>query len=149
MRADVTTKGMADVDPVVSARMKQVRSRDTTPELRLRTELHRRGLRYRVDRRPVPALRRRADIVFGPARLSVMVDGCFWHGCPDHHRPSRRNSQFWSDKIAANQRRDRETDVLLTEAGWLVIRIWEHENPIAAADRVEAAVTSRRGIRCQ
>lgn len=133
-----------DVDPVVSARMARVRSRDTQAELRIRSELHRRGLRYRVGQRPVRSVRRTADVVFGPTRVVVMVDGCFWHNCPDHHRPSRRNAEFWSEKIDSNVRRDRETDRLLSDAGWLVVRIWEHEDPIRAADQIEAIVTARR-----
>jgi DNA mismatch endonuclease (patch repair protein) len=133
-----------DVDPIVSARMAKVRGRDTKAELRIRSELHRRGLRYRVHQRPVPSVRRTADIVFGPAHVVVMVDGCFWHNCPDHHRPSRRNAAFWSAKIESNVRRDRETDRLLTEAGWTVIRIWEHEDPAQSAEQIEALVTARR-----
>jgi DNA mismatch endonuclease, patch repair protein len=92
----------------------------------------------------VPSVRRTADIVFGPAHVVVMVDGCFWHNCPDHHRPSRRNADFWSEKIETNVRRDRETDRLLADAGWLVVRIWEHEDPIRAADQIEGIVTARR-----
>jgi DNA mismatch endonuclease (patch repair protein) len=133
-----------DVDPVVSARMARVRGRDTRAELLIRSELHRRGLRYRVSQRPEPSVRRTADIVFGPAHVVVMVDGCFWRNCPDHHRPSRRNADFWSEKIESNVRRDRETDRLLADAGWLVLPIWEHDDPIGAADQIEAIVTARR-----
>lgn len=133
-----------DVDPVVSARMARVRGQDTKAELRIRSELHRRGLRFRVGQRPVPSVRRTADIVFGPVHVVVMVDGCFWHNCPDHHRPSRRNADFWSEKIETNVRRDRETDRLLAEAGWLVVRIWEHEDPTRAADQIEEIVAARR-----
>jgi DNA mismatch endonuclease (patch repair protein) len=136
--------GGDQVDPVVSARMRAVRCRDTRPEMRLRSELHRLGLRYRVNRRPIPALRRTGDVVFGAARVVVMVDGCFWHGCSRHMRPSSRNRVFWANKIAENQRRDRETDRELTEAGWTVIRIWEHEDPSSAAARVAAVVSALR-----
>lgn len=90
------------------------------------------------------SVRRTADVVFGPARVVVMIDGCFWHGCPDHYRPSRRNAAFWTEKIEANVRRDRETDRVLADAGWLVIRVWEHEDPISVADRIEAIVVTRR-----
>jgi DNA mismatch endonuclease (patch repair protein) len=92
----------------------------------------------------VLSVRRTADVVFGPARVVVMIDGCFWHNCPDHHRPSRRNAEFWLDKITTNVRRDRETDRLLADAGWLVVRVWEHEDPIKAADHIEAIVIHRR-----
>ncbi|MGY2121328.1 very short patch repair endonuclease [Nocardia gipuzkoensis] len=133
-----------DVDPIVSKRMRAIPNRDTRAEKRLRSELHRIGLRYRVNRRPVADLRRTADIIFGPARVVVMVDGCYWHGCTDHMRPSTRNAEFWSAKIASNRRRDHETDRLLTEAGWHVVRVWEHEDVHEAAVRIAALVASRR-----
>jgi DNA mismatch endonuclease (patch repair protein) len=120
--------------------MSRLGRRDTKPELALRSELHRRGFRFRVDRAPVPGLRSRADIVFGPARVAVYVDGCFWHSCPEHGTRPKANADWWDRKLARNQERDRETDRVLREHGWEVVRIWEHEDPIAAADRVEGAV---------
>lgn len=124
--------------------MRRAKRRDTAPELALRRELHRRGLRYRVDR-PLPGMpRRRADVWFGPARVAVFVDGCFWHGCPEHTTVPRANRQWWIDKIGANVARDRDTDVHLEQLGVLVLRFWEHDDPCAAADVVEAAVTVRR-----
>ena len=116
------------------------RGRDTRPELALRRLLHSRGLRYRVDVRPVPGLRRKADIVFTRKRICVFVDGCFWHQCPDHATTPRTNRDYWSDKIEGNVRRDRETDGRLTEAGWTVLRFWEHDDVLAVADAVEAKV---------
>src|SRR6202011_2638685 len=95
----------------------------------LRRCLHRRGLRYRVDVRPVASICRRADIVFVRARVAVFVDGCFWHGCPVHSRQSKTNAAWWDQKIATNQRRDRDTDARLAQAGWLVVRVWEHDAP--------------------
>lgn len=132
------------VDPVVSMRMSRVRGRDTRPELAVRSELHRRGLRYRVNKRPLPALRRTADIVFGPARIAVMIDGCYWHGCPDHYRPSTKNAGFWREKLKDNQRRDAETNDALREAGWQVLRFWEHEDPLEIAEHVHQAVRTAR-----
>jgi DNA mismatch endonuclease (patch repair protein) len=86
------------------------------------------GLRYRLHRSPLPGLRRKADIVFGPARVAVFVDGCFWHGCPQHgNRRHDINNWYWPDKIGRNRRRDEETDGALAEAGWLSLRVWEHE----------------------
>ena len=118
--------------------------RDTGPELALRRYLHARGLRYRVDL-PLPFnRRRRADIAFLRERVAVMVDGCFWHGCPDHHRPPKRNADWWDAKIKRNQARDADTDRRLRDLGWLPVRVWEHENPREAADRVEAIVRMRR-----
>lgn len=115
--------------------------RDTAPELALRRALYRQGLRYNVHRRPLPFLRRQADVVFPRAKVAVFVDGCFWHGCPEHgRRQHRTNSWYWPDKIEQNVIRDRDTDARLEEAGWTVVRVWEHEQMTDAADRVAAAV---------
>jgi DNA mismatch endonuclease (patch repair protein) len=124
----------------VSERMKRVRRRDTVPELELRSELHRRGLRYRVDRRPLKGVPSRADLVFGPATVAVYVDGCFWHSCPEHGTMPRANEAFWQDKLGRNRDRDATVNDLLIAAGWTVVRVWEHEEIEPAADRVEAAV---------
>jgi DNA mismatch endonuclease (patch repair protein) len=123
--------------PGVRSRMQAQRTRDTAPELAVRRLLHARGLRYRVDRAPLPGLRRRADIVFGPARLAVYVDGCFWHSCPVHGTSPRTNSSYWEPKLRRNRERDAETDRVLSEAGWTVLRAWEHETPEGVAARVE------------
>jgi len=124
----------------VSERMSRVRRRDTAPELELRSELHRRGLRYRVDRRPLKGIPSRADLVFGPAKVAVYVDGCFWHSCPEHGTMPRSNEAFWQDKLGRNQERDAAVNEALAAEGWTVVRIWEHEEIEPAADRVEAAV---------
>jgi DNA mismatch endonuclease (patch repair protein) len=129
--------------------MQATRRRDTGPELALRRELHRRGLRYRVDTQVMAGLRRRADVVFIKARVAVFVDGCFWHGCPAHATTPKANAGFWASKLAANQARDRDTDARLAAAGWRILRIWEHEDPAVAAERVVQAVkgTGRSGSR--
>lgn len=124
--------------------MSRLGRRDTLPELAIRSELHRRGLRFRVDRAPLPGLRSRADIVFGPARVAVYIDGCFWHSCPEHGTRPKANAEWWEQKLNRNQERDAETDRALHEHGWEVVRIWEHEDPVRAADRVEGTVLSRR-----
>lgn len=96
------------------------------------------GLRYRVQV-PVPGNRRRSiDIAFTRARLAVFVDGCFWHACPEHGTAPRTNSDWWQWKLTRNVERDRDTDRLLADAGWDVIRVWEHEDARAAAGRVRA-----------
>lgn len=120
--------------------MRGNRSRDTTPELALRRAVHARGLRYRTNVRPLPDVRRTADLVFRAAKVAVFLDGCYWHGCPEHLRLPTANRPYWSAKISRNRERDRETDALLAEAGWKVLRVWEHEDPEAAADRIEAVV---------
>lgn len=119
--------------------------KDTAPELAVRREVHRRGLRYFVHRRPLPSLRRTADLVFPTERVAVFVDGCFWHGCPEHgQREVQENRWYWPEKIASNQRRDDDTNERLREQGWLPLRIWEHEDPVDAADRIEGALKQRR-----
>ncbi len=130
-----------------SARARKVmqgnRARDTKPELAIRSVLHRRGMRYRVASRPLPGLNRSADIVFRSARVAVFIDGCFWHGCSDHYVPARSNSDYWATKIALNIQRDNHTNCQLIEHGWLPIRIWAHEDPDQAADRIIQLVKSR------
>ncbi|MBF6160383.1 DNA mismatch endonuclease Vsr [Nocardia cyriacigeorgica] len=120
--------------------MSRQRRAGTEPELALRRELHRRGLRYFVDRAPIRGQRRRADVIFPRLRVAVYVDGCFWHSCPEHATYPKNNAEWWAEKLAANVARDRATDAALAAAGWRVIRIWEHEDPVAAADRVAAAL---------
>ncbi len=128
------------ISEAVRDRFRRQRVRDTAPELALRRELHRRGLRYRVDVALLGARKGRADVLFPKARLVVMVDGCFWHRCPEHGPAPRENGAWWKDKLDANVARDRRTDARLTELGWRVVRIWEHESPAVAADRIEALV---------
>lgn len=106
--------------------------------------MHRLGLRFYVSRRPLPGLRRTADLVFPRARVAVFLDGCFWHGCPQHHTVAKTNAGFWADKVSTNRRRDRETDARLAEAGWDVLRVWEHEDTSEAATRVASLVRARR-----
>ncbi|WP_037175817.1 very short patch repair endonuclease [Rhodococcoides fascians] len=124
-------------DAKTSARLSKQKRRDTKPEVALRRALHRRGLRYFVDRAPLKGMRRRADLVFPRRKVAVYVDGCFWHSCPVHATKPRNNAQWWADKLAANVARDRDTDEKLLAEGWRVVRIWEHEDPAIAADRVE------------
>lgn len=137
-------------DPADAERVRRVmrgnRSRDTLPEMAVRRELHRRGLRYRVDYRPLPHARRRSvDIAFTRAKIAVLIDGCFWHACPVHYVASTTRVDYWQPKIAHNVQRDAETNRLLEEAGWTVLRFWEHEIPADVADMVEEAVRIRRG----
>lgn len=121
--------------------MRANRRRDTSPELALRSALHRAGLRFRVDR-PVqlPTGRVRPDIVFLRAQIAVFVDGCFWHGCPEHGELPVRNRAFWSQKLLRNAERDELQNAALEAAGWSVIRVWEHEPTDRAAARIEAFV---------
>jgi DNA mismatch endonuclease (patch repair protein) len=123
------------------------RRRDTKPEKALRAALFSLGLRYRVDH-PIRLSEQsraiRPDVVFTRARLAVFVDGCFWHGCPDHGNRPRQNSRYWDAKLARNQDRDRRYDDMLKSGGWTVIRFWEHERPEEAAQTILRILTSQR-----
>lgn len=111
--------------------MRSNRRGRTAPEVALRRALHARGLRFRVGY-PVPGMSRRSiDIAFTRLKVAVFVDGCFWHRCPEHATDPKANSDYWAPKLQRNVERDRETVSALVEAGWLVIRVWEHE-PLAA-----------------
>src|SRR3712207_6371224 len=120
--------------------MSVVRRRDTGPEVALRRALHAYGLRFRVDVRPTPRLRGRADIVFTRRRVAVYVDGCFWHACPQHGVLPKSNVEWWRQKLAATAQRDRRADEVLRDEGWRVVRVWEHEDVDGAPDRVLAAL---------
>ena len=125
-------------------RMQRQRRRDTEPEMVVRRLVHAAGLRYRVDVSPLPTARGRADLVFTKARVAVFIDGCFWHGCPQHGSTPKSNSAWWQEKIGRNRSRDAETDVRLERAGWTVIRAWEHEDALVVAERVINAVYEAR-----
>ncbi|MGW5768434.1 very short patch repair endonuclease [Streptomyces longwoodensis] len=124
--------------------MQAIRSRDTKPEWLIRRLVHAQGLRYRVAAKPLPDLRRTADMVFRPVKLAVFIDGCYWHGCPEHYVPPRTNSGYWSDKVARNVARDRDTDERLRAAGWTVLRFWEHDPAEDCAVKIAATVSSLR-----
>ncbi len=126
------------------------RRTDTKPEVALRSALHRRGLRFRKDypirvegRRPI-----RPDIVFTRARVAVFVDGCFWHGCPEHQVLPKANPDYWIPKLRRNVERDREVEAALRDAQWVVVRIWEHEEMDRAVEVVERALDGRLTKRC-
>ncbi|MFE9854670.1 very short patch repair endonuclease [Streptomyces sp. NPDC005780] len=125
--------------------MQAIRSRDTQPERLIRRLVHGNGLRYRIAARPLPDLRRTADLVFRPVKVAVFVDGCYWHGCPEHYVAPKTNPGYWSDKVARNVARDRDTDKRLAEAGWLVLRFWEHQDSGACARKIVSTVRERRG----
>lgn len=141
---------MSDQEPLrvspggrLSAKMSTLARRDTAPELKLRSALHAAGLRYRVQL-PLPGNRRRKiDVAFTRARVAVFVDGCFWHGCPRHGTRPATNQEWWDWKIKRNKDRDDDTNRLLADQGWEVIRVWEHEDPLQAASRVRETVSER------
>ncbi|MGW7298709.1 very short patch repair endonuclease [Streptomyces sp. NPDC054829] len=124
--------------------MSKQSSRDTVPEVAVRRLLHGAGLRYRVNV-PVPGMPRRTiDVVFPRARIAVFMDGCFWHGCPEHATQPKSNAEWWRQKLDRNMARDVETTERLVEAGWEVLRFWEHEAPADVAVRIAAAVERRK-----
>ncbi|MGK2881968.1 MAG: very short patch repair endonuclease [Mycobacterium sp.] len=116
------------------------RGRDTRPEIAVRRLVHAQGLRYRVSARREPDLRRTADLLFTRARVAVFIDGCYWHGCPQHFTMPATNRDYWSTKIERNKERDRHTSAVLAERGWLVLRFWEHEQPETVANSIEQTV---------
>lgn len=118
--------------------MRGNRSANTRPEVAVRAAVHRLGLRFRKNARPGPGLPR-ADLLFTRVRLAVFVDGCFWHRCPEHGVSPRTNSNYWKPKLDGNVARDRRNDQALEEAGWNVLRVWEHEDSQAAGNRIAAA----------
>ena len=136
----VTTKKIK-TNPVPSSeaalkRMKAAKPRDTAPEINLRSALHRKGLRFRLEQKPVEELNRTADIVFRSIKVAIFVDGCFWHGCPIHGTQSKANADFWKNKIEQNHARDLDTNERLEKAGWRVIRVWEHEDAEIVAENI-------------
>ncbi|MBD0420741.1 very short patch repair endonuclease [Streptomyces sp. TRM S81-3] len=123
--------------------MSRQASKDTNAELAVRRLLHAAGLRYRVEY-PVPGMaRRRIDVAFTRAKVAVLIDGCFWHGCPVHATQPKANAEWWRNKLDRNMARDRETTEHLAAQGWMVLRFWEHELPEDVAVRVRAAVEQR------
>lgn len=119
------------------------KGRDTGPELVVRRLLHARGHRYRVNHQPLDDRRRTVDIAFTRRRVAVMIDGCFWHACPEHYRPSTTRAEFWAVKIQGNAARDADTNGRLRDTGWTVLRFWEHENPSEVVLAIEAALNGR------
>lgn len=119
-------------------------ARDTSPERAVRSRLHRKGLRFRVHQAVIPGSRRRADVVFRRARVAVFIDGCFWHGCPTHGTMPKANRAFWEAKLRTNRERDRDTDRSLRDAGWTVLRFWEHAEVEEVASEIEAVVRKPR-----
>lgn len=133
--------------PGVSARMSRQASRDTKPEVAVRKLLHASGYRYRVNERVPGMSRRTIDIAFTRAKVAVLIDGCFWHGCPVHATQPKSNAEWWRTKLERNMARDRETNEHLAEEGWTVLRFWEHEAPGGVAEQVAAAVDRAGTVR--
>ena len=127
-------------DPKVSARYSNLSRRDTSPEMELRRALWRIGLRYRVQYKVPGIPRRKVDIAFPGKKVAVQVDGCFWHGCPEHATVPVTNADYWRPKLARNIERDRETTAMAEAEGWTVLRIWEHVPPEEAVRLIVRAL---------
>lgn len=123
--------------------MQSNRGRDTRPELAVRRLLYASGLRYRVNFQTPAVPRRTIDIAFTAVKVACFLDGCFWHGCPDHFQMPKTNTAFWDAKIRRNRDRDSETDALLAAAGWVTLRFWEHQDPESVASSIRDTVASR------
>ncbi|MER7866752.1 very short patch repair endonuclease [Streptomyces althioticus] len=129
--------------------MSRQASKNTGAELAVRRLLHAAGLRYRVEY-PVPGMpRRRLDVAFPRAKVAVLIDGCFWHGCPQHATQPKANAEWWRSKLDRNMARDRETTEHLLAAGWTVLRFWEHTPAEEIAATVRAAVDREKRDREQ
>ena len=128
-----------DVTAARSALMGRIRSRDTEPETLLRAALWARGLRYRLNARtPVG----KADIVVPGKKLAVFIDGCFWHGCPDHYVRPRSRADFWAAKLLENTTRDIRQTAALEALGWRAVRVWEHDVHESLPTVVEEVLTA-------
>ncbi|SNS43346.1 T/G mismatch-specific endonuclease [Geodermatophilus saharensis] len=129
------------LSPGRSRNMQANRRVDSKPEIKLRSALHARGLRFRKDHRlDLPGARVRPDIVFTRRKVAVFVDGCFWHVCPVHGRQPTRNEWYWTPKLRRNVERDEQANAALQDAGWSVVRVWEHAGLEEAIQAVLAAV---------
>jgi len=124
--------------------MKAAKPSNTTPEENLRHELRKLELSFRNNKKLIPNVNRTVDIVFTKVKVAVLVDGCFWHGCPKHGTWPKENAEFWKKKIETNIERDKNTNILLRKNGWKVIRIWEHEGPQKAAQKIFKIIQSRK-----
>ena len=131
------------------AHLRGRRNRDTEPEMLLRSALHRRGLRFRLQRRLAPGCT--PDLVLVRQRVAVFVDGDFWHGCPDHGRSSFSgpNAELWVSKMQRNRERDARATGLASAAGFQVVRLWECEIKRDAASAARCVVEAAEGLQRQ
>lgn len=137
-------RGGLETSPAIRERMRKQRNKNTSPERQLRSELHRLGLRFRVNRRVAGLKSTTPDVVFPVELVAIFVDGCFWHACPVHQSWPKNNAEFWKTKIEGNSLRDKRNEEFLAASGWLPLRVWEHEEPQTAAARVRELVLARR-----
>ncbi len=125
-------------------RMRATRQHGTKPEVALRGALNQLGIVYHVDQSPVSGLKSRPDLIFEDTRIAVYVDGCFWHSCPIHGTLPKSNRQWWQAKLEANRQRDAKANDVLASAGWYVVRVWEHADPITVAKELADLIAQRQ-----
>lgn len=123
--------------------MSRVKGKDTGIERAVRSELHKRGLRFRKHVKDLPG---KPDVVFPKAKVVIFIDGDFWHG---YRFPLWANKlpDFWKEKIQKNRERDKKNLIKLKKMGWHVIRIWQHELEsrfIASIERIIFAVNQSK-----
>jgi DNA mismatch endonuclease, patch repair protein len=124
--------------------MQRTARKDNAFERTIRSQLHARGLRYRVHY-PLPGMKRTTcDFAFLGLKIAVFLDGCFWHGCPEHPPSVKRNTDFWLEKIDRNRARDARSTAHLTELGWTVLRFWEHEAVETTVEKITSTVYAKR-----
>jgi DNA (cytosine-5)-methyltransferase 1 len=133
--------------PESHARMVAQKRRGTAPETHVFAALRKLGIRPRQQVKPLEGLRREADGCLQKDKIAIFIDGCFWHGCPEHSRDTKSNTLWWREKIDANKARDLDTDAQLANAGWTVVRVWEHEDPEVAAKAIAEVVLAKRAAR--
>jgi len=140
-------QGAYKTTPGRSRNMAAIRRRDTKPEVKLRSALHRLGYRFRKDH-PIRVEGKliRPDIAFTKRRVAVFVDGCFWHSCPEHGRHPSVNDNYWSPKLEGNARRDRDQSAALRSVGWKVLRFWEHEEQEAVVTTIQEMLTAGEAV---
>lgn len=122
--------------------MSRIRGTDTGPEMRLRRRLWADGFRYRLQYKTPGG---KPDLAFPGPQVAVFVDGCFWHGCPEHYVRPRNRPDFWSQKLRENLSRDRRQTAALETAGWNVCRFWEHQVWVdldAVVETIQSALSS-------
>jgi len=133
----------AAITYIVSKAMRSMPEHSTGPEMIVRRLLFANGLRYRVQY-PVPsASRRTIDIAFPGKKVAIFIDGCFWHGCTVHRNIPAHNHDWWKNKIEQNRSRDRDTDKKLCDAGWIILRYWEHDSAERIASEVLVAIGTK------
>jgi DNA mismatch endonuclease (patch repair protein) len=128
-------------------RMRSVRQSGTKCEEELSTNLRALGLRFRVNEPVVRSVSTRADILFRRVKIAVFVDGCFWHSCPKHFSVPTTNCSWWKEKLQSNHNRDVKLTLRLRSQGWIVIRVWEHEDMASAANWIARKIQERRTLR--